>query len=197
MVRFGNRGWIEPTSPGPHMTLVLTSPGPHAIVAWQGELCVVVCAESFFILKYNREMVNAYFESGQPIGEEGVDDAFEVVHEIAEQVRTCVWVGDCLLYTSTAGRLNYTIGSEIITLQHLDRPMYIVGYIKKDNRIYLIDREFSIVSYSLLLSVIEYQTAGLVHACIRAHAHVYIVLAAALRHRVPDCRSARQREPMT
>ena len=75
------------------------------------------------------------------------------------QVRTCVWVGDCLLYTNTAGRLNYTIGSETITLQHLDRPLYIVGYIKRDNRIYLIDRHGSIVSYLLQLSVIEYQTA--------------------------------------
>jgi len=127
-----------------------------------GDLVVVVCEEpapSMYILRYNREVVQAAFESGAPIGEEGIDSAFDVVHEITEAVRTCVWVGDCLLYTSSNGRLNYTIGSEIITLQHLDRPMYIVGYIKKDNRVYLIDREFSIVSFSLLLSVLEYQTA--------------------------------------
>lgn len=130
-------------------------------VKWSesGELVVVVCDESFFVLRYNRELVAAAFESGAPIGEEGVDDAFEVVHEITEAIRTCVWVGDCLLYTNTAGRLNYTIGSEVITLQHLDRPLYIVGYIKKDNRIYLIDRDSTIVSYQLLLSVLEYQTA--------------------------------------
>ena len=69
------------------------------------------------------------------------------------------WVGDCLLYTNTAGRLNYTIGSEIITLQHLDRPLYIVGYLPKENRIYMIDRDFAIVSFQLLLSLVEYQTA--------------------------------------
>ena len=124
-----------------------------------GDLCAVICDESFFVLRYNRELVTAAFESGAPIGEEGVDDAFEVVHEISESIRTCVWVGDCLLYTNTAGRLNYTIGGEVITLQHLDRPLYIVGYIKKDNRIYLIDRDASLVSYQLLLSVLEYQTA--------------------------------------
>ena len=124
-----------------------------------GDLVVVVCEESFFVLRYNRELVTAAFESGQPVGEEGVEGAFEVVHEISETIRTCVWVGDCLLYTNTAGRLNYTIGAEIITLQHLDRPLYIVGYIKKDNRIYLIDRDAGIVSYQLLLSVLEYQTA--------------------------------------
>ena len=124
-----------------------------------GEMVVLVCEESFFVLKYNRDTVTAAFDAGAVVGEDGIDDAFTVVQEIQEQVRTCVWVGDCLLYTNTAGRLNYTIGSEIITLQHLDRPLYIVGYIKKDNRIYLVDRDYSIVSYALLLSVIEYQTA--------------------------------------
>ena len=66
-----------------------------------------------YILRYNREVVQAAFESGAPIGEEGIDSAFDVVHEITEAVRTCIWVGDCLLYTSSNGRLNYTIGSEV------------------------------------------------------------------------------------
>ena len=144
-------------------------------------------------------------------------------------------MGDCLIYTNVAGRLNYTVGGEVITLQHLDRPLYIVGYLPKENRcalylphtstvsplylpaatcprrtgaqrantltlavapaltrtltpaptltltltltliltpartltatravarLYLIDRDYSIVSYSLLLAVLEYPTAA-------------------------------------
>lgn len=37
--------------------------------------------------------------------------------------------------------------------------MYLLGYIPKDNRVYLGDKELNVVSYSLLLSVLEYQTA--------------------------------------
>ena len=37
--------------------------------------------------------------------------------------------------------------------------MYLLGYIPRDNRIYLGDKELNIVSYSLQLSVLEYQTA--------------------------------------
>jgi len=37
--------------------------------------------------------------------------------------------------------------------------MYLLGYIPKDNRIYLGDKELNVVSYALLLSVLEYQTA--------------------------------------
>lgn len=37
--------------------------------------------------------------------------------------------------------------------------MYLLGYIPRENRLYLGDKELNVVSYSLLLSVLEYQTA--------------------------------------
>ncbi len=37
--------------------------------------------------------------------------------------------------------------------------MYILGYIPADNRLYLSDKELHVVSFQLLLSVLEYQTA--------------------------------------
>ena len=37
--------------------------------------------------------------------------------------------------------------------------MYLLGYILNDNRLYLGDKELNIVSFSLQLSVLEYQTA--------------------------------------
>lgn len=37
--------------------------------------------------------------------------------------------------------------------------MYLLGYIPKDDRLYLGDKELNIVTYSLLVSVLEYQTA--------------------------------------
>ena len=52
-----------------------------------GELCVLVCEDSFFVLRYNRDTVTAAFEKGGAVGEDGVDDAFTVVHEISEQAR--------------------------------------------------------------------------------------------------------------
>ena len=39
------------------------------------------------------------------------------------------------------------------------RTMYLLGYIPADNRLYLGDKELNVVSFSLLLSVLEYQTA--------------------------------------
>lgn len=39
------------------------------------------------------------------------------------------------------------------------RTMYLLGYIPKDDRLYLGDKELNVISFSLLLSVLEYQTA--------------------------------------
>lgn len=79
--------------------------------------------------------------------------------EINEIVRTGVWVGDCFIYTNSVNRINYYVGGEIVTISHLDRTMYLLGYIPKDNRLYLGDKELNVVSFSLQLSVLEYQTA--------------------------------------
>jgi len=91
--------------------------------------------------------------------EDGVEDAFTVLNEINESVKTGIWVGDCFIYTNSLNRLNYYVGGEICTISHLDRQMYLLGYIPNDNRVYLGDKELNVVSYSLLLSVLEYQTA--------------------------------------
>ena len=47
----------------------------------------------------------------------------------------------------------------IVELRLCFRTMYLLGYIPKDNRLYLSDKDMNVVSYSLLLSVLEYQTA--------------------------------------
>ncbi|KAH9566824.1 hypothetical protein CY35_04G149400 [Sphagnum magellanicum] len=123
-----------------------------------GDLVAISSDNSFYILKYKREVVAAYLESGKPEDEQGVEDAFELLHEISEHVRTGVWVGDCFIYNNSAWRLNYCVGGEVTTMFHLDRPMYLLGYLASQSRVYLIDKEFNVMSYTLLLSLIEYKT---------------------------------------
>jgi coatomer subunit beta' len=74
-------------------------------------------------------------------------------------VKTGIWVGDCFIYTNSLNRINYYVGGEIVTIAHLDRVMYLLGYVSNENRLYLGDKEISIVSFELSLSVLEYQTA--------------------------------------
>merc|ERR1712025_1250868 len=124
-----------------------------------GELCCIVTEESYFILKYQPDVVTAGAENPDKVSEDGIEDAFDVIGEVSETVKTGLWVGDCFIYTNSVNRLNYYVGGEIVTVAHLDRTMYLLGYIPQDNRLYLGDKELNVVSFLLLVSVLEYQTA--------------------------------------
>lgn len=51
-----------------------------------------------------------------------------------------LWIGDCFIYTNGAWRLNYCVGGEVTTMFHLDRPMYLLGYLAAQSKVYLIDK---------------------------------------------------------
>ncbi|KAG8497080.1 hypothetical protein CXB51_008336 [Gossypium anomalum] len=123
-----------------------------------GDLVAIASDTSFYILKYNPDVVQSYLDSGRQVDEQGVEDAFELLHETNERVRTGIWVGDCFIYNNTSWRLNYRVVGEVTTMFHLDRPMYLLGYLASQSRVYLIDKEFNVMGYTLLLSLIEYKT---------------------------------------
>jgi coatomer subunit beta' len=55
-------------------------------------------------------------------------------------------------------RLNYLVGDQTYTVAHFDKPMYILGYLQRDSRVYLADKDLSVTSFALSLPVLEYQT---------------------------------------
>ncbi|EEC72724.1 hypothetical protein OsI_06330 [Oryza sativa Indica Group] len=77
-----------------------------------GDLVTIASDTSFYILKYNRDVVSSHLDGGGSVGEEGVEDAFELLHEINERIRTGLWVGDCFIYNNSSSRLNYCVGGE-------------------------------------------------------------------------------------
>ena len=125
-----------------------------------GELVVLACESSFYILRLNRELVNKFIDGSVEVSEQGIDNSFELEQEIAEKVKNGYFVGDCFIYINAIGRLNYYIGGEIITLAHLQKSnMQLLGYLPKENKVYVMDKAHNIYAYSLLLNVLIYQTA--------------------------------------
>ncbi|XP_012937820.1 coatomer subunit beta' [Aplysia californica] len=129
-----------------------------------GDLVCVCSEDSFHILKYSSGTEGNGGGGGEEAETETggqAKESFVVMFEIEEKVRCGLWLGDCFIYTNNVNRLNYCVGGQIVTIAHLDREMYILGYILKDNRLYLGDKELNIISYSLSASILEYQTAVL------------------------------------
>jgi coatomer subunit beta' len=121
-------------------------------------LSVALCCEdTFYVLRFSREAYDAAVANGE-VEEDGVEAAFEVVTDQNEAATSGCWVGDCFVYTTSTNRLNYLVGEKSYTISHFDQPMYILGYLARDGRIYLCDKDVQVVSFALSLALVEFQT---------------------------------------
>jgi coatomer subunit beta' len=127
------------------------------------ELVLLVCEDLAFVLKYEKDAVDNAISEGAVSPEVGVPGAFEPEHEISGKVEKGQWVGDCFVFSNGAGRLNYFVGGNTMTLAHLDQqstgPLFMLGYLPKEDKVYFMDRSRNVVSYRALLAVLQYQTA--------------------------------------
>ena len=132
-------------------------------VCWSdgGELVTIISEETFYVLKYDRDAFHLAVQEQRNDEYDGVEESFEVVQDISDSVRTGKWIGDCFIYTTFSNRLNYLVGGESYTISHFDKQMYLLGYIPRDNCIYLADKDVNVTSYKLSLAVVEYQTVVL------------------------------------
>jgi coatomer subunit beta' len=83
-----------------------------------------------------------------------------------ETVASGTWISnECFVFTTPKGSISYLLtgtGSpKILKLSNVDKKYFIMGYDGKQQggRLYLIDKSLNIVSYSLQLSLVNFQAA--------------------------------------
>ena len=131
---------------------------PKAVVwADNGQLVALCCDDAFYVIRCHLKATQEKLAAGE-ITVDGVDGSFELLHSIPDTVNSGTWVGDCFLFVSK-NRLNYYVGGEVMSLAHVSRDMRMLGYLAKENRVCLIDGKKQIITYELLTSVLNYQTA--------------------------------------
>jgi coatomer subunit beta' len=117
----------------------------------------LACEDTFYVLRFSREAYEAGVANGD-VDEDGVEAAFELLTDQAEKATSGCWVGDCFVYTTSTNRLNYLVGDKSYTISHFDQPMYVLGYLARDGRIYLCDKDVGVTSFALSLALVEFQT---------------------------------------
>lgn len=139
-------------------------------VIWSdnGELLMILNKDSdqnegsgAYSLIFNRDVFIEANEQGAIDETEGVDEAFDVLHELSETVTSGKWVGDVFIYTTSSNRLNYFVGGKVHNLAHYTKEMYILGYLPRDNKLYLVDKEIHVYGHKLSIEVLEFQTLTL------------------------------------
>ena len=138
---------------------------PDSLI-WGDGVVAMICPETTFLLKYDSALVSAALVGGAQLNEDdgGLENAFELISEISEKVCSSIWIGSdessaAFLYVSGRNKLNVFMGGFSETIAHLDRPMTVLGYLAEQSRIYLLDRNLEIVSFTLDANLLAYQTA--------------------------------------
>ena len=130
-----------------------------------GNMVLLACEESSYVLAFNGPKVQQAIAMGQVNPEEGIEGSFDLLYEISDSITSGKWVGDCFIYINSGGRLNYSVGGQIETLVHLETSAggqaqhSIMGYLAKEDRVYLVDKQLNIICYKVMLAVLQYQTA--------------------------------------
>jgi coatomer subunit beta' len=130
-----------------------------------GNMVLLACDDAAYVLAHNQEVTAQAIATGNISMEDGVVGSFDLLYEISDNITSGKWVGDCFIYVNSVGRLNYSVGGQIETLVHLDTSAggstqhTILGYLAKEDRVYLIDKSLNMVSYRITLAVLQYQTA--------------------------------------
>ena len=130
---------------------------------------VLALEENYYLLDFNEEEVKTYVaehegEEQKPEDEdeddEGCEEAFTFTEEFPDIIISGLWVSnDCFVYTNSKGHIYQMIGQKTIKMANADKKQYILGYDSKQNRLYMVDKNFNIYSYSLILAVVSYQAS--------------------------------------
>jgi coatomer subunit beta' len=124
-----------------------------------GSHVVLVCADSFYILKHDKHIVTAALAGNAQPDEDGFEAAFELVSEVTDKVISGTWVSDCFVYVTSSHRLLCLVAGSTETIAHLDRVQYLLGYLPEQSKLFLVDKELNVVPYTLHLALVEYQSA--------------------------------------
>ena len=153
-----------------HVRRIDVSPSPKNVYWSENNDKVVLSLEdNYYLLDFNEDEVATYVqehEGDEPKAEdddeddEGCEEAFNFVDEFPDIINSGLWVSnDCFVFTNAKGHIYQMIGKKTIKMANADKKQFILGYDSKQNRLYMVDKNFNIYSYSLILAVVSYQAA--------------------------------------
>lgn len=146
------------------MRRIDVNPSPKNVY-WSenGQSLVLALEDTFYLLQFNAdqtEMALRKMGTGGGEDEDGIEEAFTFLEEFNETVNSGTWISnECFVFVNAKGIISYLIGNKIMKLTNTDKKYFILGYDQKQNRLYLTDKSLNIVSYSLLVSLVNFQSA--------------------------------------
>ncbi|KAK8891739.1 hypothetical protein M9Y10_028959 [Tritrichomonas musculus] len=113
----------------------------------------IATSDSLYILQYDENFSTASDYDPQV----GSETSFTMISESDFKVKKGFWYNDVFFFndhTNTVYMMTTSGQAEVIA--HTDKNMTLVGYVAKTERIFLCDKDYNFVSYSIPLSIIDF-----------------------------------------
>ncbi|MCQ2819765.1 MAG: coatomer subunit beta' [archaeon] len=126
-------------------------------------LVALICDEGTFILKVKFNIIEEYIENAAEgnikTDEDGCEESFDVFYDINENITNGFFVDEIFVYQTAKNKINYSVNDKVFPITTLSSKYFLLGYLPSSNHIYLINKNFQIISYTLPLSFLEYEMA--------------------------------------
>lgn len=110
---------------------------------------VVSAHDQFYLLTYNKDKVTEAIASDEDLGDEGVEDAFEIDAEVNEAIVAGVWLKNCFFFINKQNKLNYTVKGKSMNYAYLEKASQILGYQPTQGVLFFVDASNKLFSYEV------------------------------------------------
>ena len=125
-------------------------------------LVALICEDVTYLLEVNFKAIEGYIEEivdGGKANEEGCEESFGDSYDIDEKILNGFFIDNVFIYQSEKNKINYTIHQKIFNITTLSKKYYLLGNLSNTNRLYLINKDFQLISYVFPQNFINYQIA--------------------------------------
>ena len=127
-------------------------------------LIALICEDETYILKVNVDVIEKYIESvieGDVVspGDDGCENSFEVYYSINDRIINGFFVEDVFIYQTSKHKINYALNDKTFQITTLGSKYYLIGYLPTLDRLFLINKQFQLISFKLPYAFIQYQIA--------------------------------------
>ena len=122
----------------------------------------LLCEDAMYILEVNYDKIEEYIEKvvdGEKADIDGCEEAFGDAFDIDGKILNGFFVDDVFIFENSKNKISYTINDKIFNITTLSNRFFLLGYLESTNKIYLINKNFQLISYSFPYSFIKYQLA--------------------------------------
>ena len=124
-------------------------------------LIALICEDETYILKVNIDLIEKYIESviEGDVNDDGCENSFEVYYSINDKIINGFFVDDVFIYQASKNKINYALNDKVFPITTLGNKYYLIGYLNTLDRLFLMNKQFQLISFKLPYTFIQYQIA--------------------------------------